>query len=88
MQTPLIIKEAYLPVLSPGAWKFVVSGSREERLIQGNQSLRRLCCIWGEHGSGQCNEVRLRSGQNGVSRQECGEVNNRKCLVDKIQLQK
>lgn len=80
MQTPLIIREAYLPMLSPGAWKAVVSGSREERLMQGNQSLRRLCCSRGEHGWGQCNEVRLR--------QECGEVNNRKCLVDKILLQK
>lgn len=51
MQTPLIIKEAYLPVLSPGAWKFVVSGSRAERLMQGNESLRRLCCS-GENMAG------------------------------------
>lgn len=68
-----------------------MSGSREERLMQRNQSLRKLCYSRREHGWGQCNEVRQKSlslGQDGVSRQECGEVNNRKCLVDKIQLQK
>lgn len=68
-----------------------VSGSRETRLIQGSQSLRRLCCSRGEHGGGQCNVARqkpLSLGQDRVSRQECGEVNNRRCLEDKIRLQK
>lgn len=78
-------KKDHQPVLSQGDCRFVMSGSREQRPTWGCGSLRKLCCSRREHGWGTTLEGR---GQDGVSRQECGEVNTGGAQKIKIRFQK